>query len=57
MFKKKPVPKEETKVTKVAEVAKGPECIRCGSTKLYAKQPNRLGCRVCGDSWDVEDAA
>ncbi len=66
MFKKKPAPKEETKVTKVAEVAKGPECNRCGSTKVYwrrsavsrstdrrTKLPKVMGCRACNDVWNV----
>ena len=43
-----------------------PKCITCSSTKLYwvrstvsrdqgsgKRIPKRLGCRVCGDKWNV----
>ena len=46
--------------------SKPPKCIGCGSTKLYwvrptvsrdqgsgKRIPKRLGCRICGDKWDV----
>lgn len=76
MTKKKPeVPEEEigsgdsqneSLEVKEPETPDYPECIGCGSTKLYwvrsseSRDPGsgklilkRLGCRICGDKWDV----